>query len=399
MRATNIIYCFVTAFLFLLTGCASTAQKSTDGNQSTPRLSASALYSAGKEALKSGEHQSAIRHFNTLATEYPVDKFVLQGQLELAYAYHVSGQTSSTIAITERFIKAHPQHKNIDYAYYLRGLTAYQAAIAKLDSSLDEEIIATTAPIPYEAQMALRFLHEIKQRFPDGKYSADTSQRIKTLNERVAQRLIFIAKQQLDQGDPARAALLAKTVIDEYPESSVIQAAAVITNQTHQLLELINDKQHNTTIAEVKAPLNSPPQATATTAPVTNREANSTSLRSDTQDDTLPVTDHVTNLPPSSKIRDTAWVMLQRADRYTIQVLSAENETLLRQQIKRNDLQDKVAYFKMSRKDTTWYSLIYGSYATHAEAQTATETLPASLRQSKAWIRKIGDIQTSLKSL
>ncbi|VAW88402.1 Soluble lytic murein transglycosylase precursor, partial [hydrothermal vent metagenome] len=120
MRPSNKVYCFIAAFSLLLSGCATTAQNnSSEHSQSNQRMTASAIYSVGKEAMNIGDHQAAIRHFNTLITQYPVDKFALQGQLELAYAYHKIGQSSSTIATTERFINNHPQHKNSDYAYYL----------------------------------------------------------------------------------------------------------------------------------------------------------------------------------------------------------------------------------------------------------------------------------------
>jgi len=370
MRPTHIVYCFVTAFSLLLAGCATTGQNSAEHPQPDQRMTASAIYTTGKEAMNLGDHPGAIRHFNTLITQFPVDKFALQGRLELAYAYHKNGQTSSAIATTERFIADHPQHKNIDYAYYLRGLTAYEAAIRKLDRGAN-----TT---PYEAEMAIEFLNDLNSHFPDGKYSADTSQRINTLNERIAQQLLFSAKQQLDQNNPANAALLAKSVMDGYPESSTIKEAAIITNQAYQILGLNDSAQHDVTAAsmtpaiEPQAPI-AAPSTTASTTPV------------------------VANLmPPSKTIRDTAWVMSQSSNLFTIQVLGTENEVLLRHQIKSGGLLNKTAYYKKSREGAPWFSMIYGSYNSREAAQAAARALPPALRKSKPWIRKIGDIQASL---
>ncbi len=375
MRPTNIVYSFITAFSLLLTGCTTTGQNSAEHQQAPQPLTASAIYTAGKAAMNSDDLQGAIRHFNLLTTQYPDDNFALQGQLELAYAYHKSGQTSSTIATTERFISDHPQHKNVDYAYYLRGLTAYDAAIAKLDEN--------TTPIPFEAKMALELLNEINNRFPDGKYNADTSQRIETLNERLAQRLVFSAKQQLDQSNPAQAALLAKTVTDDYPDTSAIQEAAMVTDQAYKLLGLNSDGLNN-------GAQDSSAIATTTPAPESQIQAPAAST-------TTPVTAVTDNLmPPSNEIRDTTWVMSQGAGLYTIQILGTGNERLLRHQIKNSDLLDKVAYFKKSREGNPWYSLIYGSYNSREAAQAAAQTLPSALRKSNPWIRKIGDIQASL---
>jgi len=374
MRPTYPVYCVIAAFSLLLSGCATTAQNSTKPAESNQQMTASAIYSAGKEAMNLGDHQGAIHHFNSLITQYPADKFAIQGRLELAYAYHKNGQSSSTIATTERFINDHPQHKNSDYAYYLRGLSAYDTAIRRLDTGV------TT--IPFEAPMAISYLNELNNNFPDGKYSADTLQRINTLNERVAQLLVFSAKQQLDQNNPAKAALLAKQVVDDYPATSAIQEAAIVTNQAYRLLGLSNSAQQNSTMTGM-APAFVPAPAPAMTS--TNPQPQPAAAAS------------ANNLmPPSKTIRDTSWLMAQGPELFTIQVLGTENEALLRQQIKNGGLTNKVAYYKKSRDGIAWYSLVYGSYTSRGAAVTASQSLPSSLRKNKPWIRKIGDIQASL---
>ncbi|HED39827.1 MAG TPA: outer membrane protein assembly factor BamD [Chromatiales bacterium] len=368
MRPTNIVYCFVTALSLLLAGCATTGEHHAEQQQASQRTAASTLYSAGKEALSIGNQAGAIRHFNVLITQYPADKFAQQGELELAYAYHKSGQTSAAIATTERFIATYPQHKNIDYAYYLRGLTASEAALAKFDHGTDST--------PYEAPMAIEFLNELINRFPDGKYSEDTAQRIDTLNERIAQQRLFSAKQQLDQNNPASAALLAKSVMEEYPQSSAIQEAAVITNQAYQMLELSDATEPPAAVAQTPTTTSGPEQPAAT---ITQPSATADNM-----------------MPPSNTIRETSWVIAQPPERFTIQLLGTENEALLRHQIKSNGLLNEVAYYKKLREGAPWYSLIYGSYHSREAATAAAQALPPALRKGKPWIRKIGDIQASL---
>ncbi len=392
MRPTPIVYCFIAVFSLLLSGCATTGQNSAEQTATPSITTASALYTAGKAAMNSGDTQSAISAFNKLISQYPDDKFALQGRLELAYAYHKTGQTSATIATTESFIKDFPQHKNSDYAYYLRGLSAYDAAIHQLNQE--------SAAVPYEAKMALKFLTEFNQRFPEGKYSADTDQRIDTLNERIAQRLIASAKQALDENNPAQAALLAKSVVEEHPNTSVIQEAAIVTNQAYRLLGLSSD---GTAIASTAAAIT--PVAAAAITPTIELPARATA---DTVSNTAPASTSASasqvndsqistnEMAASNTIRDTTWVRSQAADHYTIQVLGTESEAQLRQQIERNKLQNDVAYYKRSRDGNTWYSLIYGSYASRAAAESAAKTLPPVLRNNQPWIRKIGDIQASL---
>lgn len=390
MRPSPIVYCFIAAFSLLLSGCATTGQNSAEQTATPSITTASALYTAGKEAMNSGDTQRAISAFNKLISQYPDDKFSLQGRLELAYAYHKSGQTSATIAATESFIKDFPQHKNSDYAYYLRGLSAYDAAVHQLNQE--------GGSVPYETTMALKFLNEFNQRFPEGKYSADADQRIDTLNERIAQRLVASAKQALDESNPAQAALLAKSVVEEYPNTSVIQEAAIVTNQAYRVLGLSSD---GTAIASTAAAIT--PVAAAVITPTielpvqTTTDTVSNSAPTSASDSQANDSQVSTNeMAASDTIRGTTWVRSQAAEHYTIQVLGTESEVMLRQQIERNKLQNDVAYYQRTRDGSIWYSLIYGSYASRSAAESAAKTLPPVLRNNQPWIRKIGDIQASL---
>ncbi len=274
MRPTNIIYCTTAFLVLLLTGCATTAPMSADRDPPTPQMDASALYTAGKAAMNNGNPQESIHHFNTLITQHPINEITLQGRLELAYAYHKDGQTNAAIATAERFIDQHPQHKNLDYAYYLRGLTSYEAAIARLNAGISTDIAITGAP--YEAHMALEYLNELIDHFPNGKFSGDTQQRINDLNERVARYLVIAAEQQLDQGNLAKAGLLAKAVVEEHPQSSSLQKAAIITNQAYQLLGLNSDNQHNVTSRQMKTSLKTDVQPPAIAIPLASHVTSAT---------------------------------------------------------------------------------------------------------------------------
>jgi outer membrane protein assembly factor BamD len=43
----------------------------------------------------------------------------------VAYAHYKDNEKASAIAAADRFIKLHPNHANVDYAYYLRGLANF----------------------------------------------------------------------------------------------------------------------------------------------------------------------------------------------------------------------------------------------------------------------------------
>ena len=67
----------------------------------------------------------AIKYLEKLEARYPYGRYAQQAQLEIAYAYWKDGQRASAIAAADRFIKLYPNHPNVDYAYYLKGLVNF----------------------------------------------------------------------------------------------------------------------------------------------------------------------------------------------------------------------------------------------------------------------------------
>src|SRR5438045_4873913 len=105
------------AAVFILTGC------STDPTaDETVNWSAQRLYGEAKDAMASRDWQKAIKYLEKLEARFPYGRFAQQAQLEVAYAQWKDGERASAIAAAERFIKLYPNHPNVDYAWYLKGL-------------------------------------------------------------------------------------------------------------------------------------------------------------------------------------------------------------------------------------------------------------------------------------
>ena len=57
----------------------------------------------------------------------------MQGQFDIIYVYYKSDESDSALAAADRFIKLHPSHENVDYAYYLKGLVRFTEGDSFLD--------------------------------------------------------------------------------------------------------------------------------------------------------------------------------------------------------------------------------------------------------------------------
>ncbi len=75
------------------------------------------LYSEAETKMRERDYEKAISYFQTLESRYPHGRYAMQAQLEIAYAYFKKNDPVLCIAAADRFIKMHPNHPNIDYAY------------------------------------------------------------------------------------------------------------------------------------------------------------------------------------------------------------------------------------------------------------------------------------------
>ena len=107
------------AVLTLLAACSSN-QRVIDES-----LSESELYLMAQEDLDANNYGRAIESLRALESRYPFGRFAQQAQLELIYAYFQNIEPEAAKSSADRFIRLHPQHPNVDYAYYMRGMTSF----------------------------------------------------------------------------------------------------------------------------------------------------------------------------------------------------------------------------------------------------------------------------------
>jgi type II secretory pathway predicted ATPase ExeA len=120
------------------------------------------------------------------------------------------------------------------------------------------------------------------------------------------------------------------------------------------------------------------------------------------QELSLPQTSELTNKPNQEKttlFKDSAWLVKQPAESYTLQVMGSHNIETLENLVKKYHLEGEMAIFTSRYREKTWFVLTFGVYQTSAEAQAALDKLPSNLRQtSKPWVRSLRSIQQSINA-
>ena len=82
--------------------------------------------------MASKDWPKAIKYLEKLEARYPYGRYAQQAQLEVAYCYWKDDERASAVAAADRFIKLYPNHPNVDYAWYLKGLINFNETLGLL---------------------------------------------------------------------------------------------------------------------------------------------------------------------------------------------------------------------------------------------------------------------------
>ena len=75
------------------------------------------MYREAQRHLKNENFSLAVRSLQGLESRYPFGRYAEQAQLELIYAHYSAYEFAAANEAADRFIRLHPRHPNVDYAY------------------------------------------------------------------------------------------------------------------------------------------------------------------------------------------------------------------------------------------------------------------------------------------
>jgi outer membrane protein assembly factor BamD len=201
----------------------------------TKGWSAEKLYTEAKERLNNALYEEAIKYYEKLEARYPYGRYAEQAQLEIAYAYFKDQEPAQAITAAERFIKLHPNHPSVDYAYYLRGLANFNDNLGILGHIGDQDM---TERDPKATRQAFDAFRELATRFPDSRYTPDAIARMNYLVNALAAHEIHVARYYMKRGAYVAAANRAQFTLKTYPRAPANEEGLVILVQAYDALEL-----------------------------------------------------------------------------------------------------------------------------------------------------------------
>lgn len=209
------------AVSLLISGCGLLPEQTDE----TVGWSANKLYAEAKDAMSEGAYDKAVKYFEKLESRYPYGRYAQQAQIEAAYAYYKQNEAASAIAACDRFIRLHPNHPNVDYVYYLKGLVNFNEDLGILGYISNQDL---TERDPKAAKESFDAFRDLVTRFPDSKYTPDATARMQYLVNALASHQVHVANYYMRRGAYVAAVNRAQASIKTYPDAPANEAALVI---------------------------------------------------------------------------------------------------------------------------------------------------------------------------
>ncbi len=218
---------FLATFL-TLAGCSSAPDELTKAP-----LGPEDNYAQAKALIASGNFTRATEILSALDSQFPFGPLSHQVQLDLIYTYYKIEDSDQALARIDRFLKLNPDHADIDYVYYMRGIT-------NMDS--DSNVIQELAGVDRSDRDTLKYrqafddFKTLLKRYPDSKYVTDAKKRMEYIRDRLARYEISVAQYYMKRDAYVAAANRGKYVVEYFSSSPYVQQGLEVMVECYRKL-------------------------------------------------------------------------------------------------------------------------------------------------------------------
>lgn len=215
------LWLWLLAIAVVIGGCSWLPEvKDETGNWTADRL-----YKEAHDAMVEGNYTRAVKLYESLESRFPYGRFAQQAVLESAYSSYRAGDTAAAVGACDRFIRTFPNHPNVDYAYYLKGLVHFRedqgilGYVYELDLSERE---------PKGMRESFAAFKELVTKFPDSRYAEDSLERMKYLTNSLALYEVKVARYYYNRGANVAAVNRAQGALVDYPRTPASEEALAL---------------------------------------------------------------------------------------------------------------------------------------------------------------------------
>jgi outer membrane protein assembly factor BamD len=190
-------------------------------------------YDQAQNRMAAKNFFAAIESLEAIETRYPFGKYADQAQVELIYAHFMNSAPDASHAAAEKFIRLHPRHPNIDYAYFMKGISSYTRDDSFMYRITDTDLSNRDIT---GAKESFSELSEFLTRYPDSQYADYAKQRNVYLRNMIARNELAAADYYLSVNAYVASIRRATYVIENIPNSSENYRALKILETSYEAM-------------------------------------------------------------------------------------------------------------------------------------------------------------------
>jgi len=237
LPAIKILQLFIITFIGItMFGCAQLSKE-----EKYNKMSAKEIYQQGHKNAQKRRFPDASEDFEALEARYPFGEYAEQAQLGAIYSLYRSDEYSQAQAAADRFIREHPRHKYVDYAFYIKGLVSFAESLGFISKYLPMERAQRDTKA---AEETLVNFAELIQRYPQSQYAPDAKKRMVYIRNVLAENELHAARFYMNRDAYLAAANRGNYVVEHFDQSPQVEEALVIMVKAYKelaLYDLAND--------------------------------------------------------------------------------------------------------------------------------------------------------------
>lgn len=220
---------------FLLGGLLSACSTPTDPADLYKDETPYQIFTRGKTALKEGSYSEAAKRFEALDVQYPFGAETENAQLYLIYTYYMKEEYAMSVAAADHYIHMHPTSANVDYAYFMRGVSNYYQNLG-----IFERLFTVDLAVRDLAQIRASFndFNTVVTRFPESPYAPAAYQYMVYLRNVLADHELHVAEYYYDKKAYIAAANRASSLVAHFQGAPQVEDGLIIMAKSYNKLGL-----------------------------------------------------------------------------------------------------------------------------------------------------------------
>ncbi len=195
-----------------------------------PDVPPARLYDEGLAGLQKHDYENASKKFSELEKQDPYSQWQRKALLMTAFSQFKEAKYNDAIGSAQRYITLFTKAPDLDYAYYIQGMSYYNQIP---DITRDQGA----------ADKAAQVFADLVQKFPKSEYAEDARYKLQVTRDQLAGREMMIGRFYLQHRDYAGAINRFRNVLAKYQTTRHAEEALMRLTEAYLALGIVNEAQ------------------------------------------------------------------------------------------------------------------------------------------------------------